>query len=61
MQNLLTPTEFQELINNKTVAAMVKKADLMPSKMVLSIVLGYSSALLVFKTKQAGKVSLLLN
>ncbi len=61
MQNLITPTEFSELINDKTTQAFVNNAGLVPSKMVLIVIMGYSSALAVFKTKNAGKIYLLLN
>ncbi len=61
MQNIITPKEFQELINNKTVAAFIKKATMNPSKKSISIIMGYASALNVLKTKSIGNICLLLN
>ncbi len=61
MQNVITPSEFQELIKNKKFAAYLSKTEFIPSKMTLSFIMGYSAALNILKTKNAGKISLLLN
>jgi len=61
MQNIITPSEFQELIKNKKIPDYLLKPEANPSKMTLSLIMGYSAALNVLKTKNAGKISLLLN
>jgi hypothetical protein len=61
MQNIITPSEFQELIKNKKISDYLSKTEHSPAKITLSLIMGYSAALNVIKTKNAGKISLLLN
>mgnify|MGYP006935330992 CR=1 FL=1 len=61
MTNFFTPDEFQEIKNEKTSLLSVKQKQYMPSTYSMKVILGYSAALKVIKTKEIGEFEILIN
>ncbi len=61
MTNFFTPTEHQDLKQQKLPTTQKGICTLSPSKFTMSFVLGYSAALEIYDTKLIGKIEILSN
>ena len=61
MTNLSTPNEFQDLKKQEALKVKSLKHDFLPSKLTMSIIMGYGSALEVISTRALGKIAILKN